>query len=242
MQEIKFNNSTTEGLRNRYRRLNIIMVTLNCFNCKEDFPVTKQRRSCGLSAYKHKGIKYYCSSECKHTATGCVVSRAIPCKTCNKEVMRSKTNSENVFCSRTCSAIFNNTNRDKKTTTTICCGCGDQIKHESYILRSYCSNTCQLRHKRATILNGLIEGTIKKVTRPTVYRLLVEERGNHCEICKLTDWNGQPIRLWVDHIDGCATNNNWSNFRLICPNCDSQLDTCRAKNKGKGRKSLGVKY
>jgi len=217
------------------------MVTLNCFNCKEDFPVSKQRRSYGLSSYKSRGIKYYCSRECRHAARGYIPRQTLLCKNCGIETTRTKVKSENVFCTKTCSAIFNNKNRDKKITTTLCCGCGDQIKHASHTMRSYCSNTCQSNHKRTTIFNGLKEGTIERVTRPTVYRLLVEERGNHCEICNLTEWNNQPIRLWVDHIDGYATNNNWSNFRLICPNCDSQLDTCRAKNKGKGRKSLGVK-
>jgi len=218
------------------------MVTLNCFNCKEDFPVSKQRRSHGLSSYKSRGIKYYCSSECRCAARGYVPRQTLPCKNCGVETIRTKIKSENVFCSKTCSAIFNNKNRDKKTITTVCCSCGSQIKHDPYMTRSYCNNSCQSNHRRTIILDNLKNGTVESVTRSTVYKLLVEERGNHCEICKLTDWNSQPIRLWVDHIDGCATNNNWSNFRLICPNCDSQLDTCRAKNKGKGRKSLGVKY
>ena len=79
-------------------------------------------------------------------------------------------------------------------------------------------------------------------TRPFIYAMLCEDFGNKCSLCGLNgdNWNGKPIRLWVDHIDGYANNNHYSNFRLVCPNCDSQLDTCRAKNKGKGRKSLGL--
>ena len=107
----------------------------------------------------------------------------------------------------------------------------------------YCSNKCQRGHERSIYLQKLKDGELngKQIARTTVYKHLVEERGNKCEICNITEWNNKPIRLWVDHIDGCATNNHWNNFRLICPNCDSQLDTCRAKNKGKGRKSLGLK-
>jgi hypothetical protein len=48
------------------------------------------------------------------------------------------------------------------------------------------------------------------------------------------------LTLWTDHIDGNATNNHPSNFRLICPNCDSQSDTFGGKNYGKGRKSRGL--
>lgn len=39
----------------------------------------------------------------------------------------------------------------------------------------------------------------------------------------------------LDHIDGNPFNNRRLNLRLICPNCDSQLDTFKSKNKGGGR-------
>jgi hypothetical protein len=47
---------------------------------------------------------------------------------------------------------------------------------------------------------------------------------------------GQPIPLVVDHIDGNPTNHAITNFRLVCGNCDMQLPTYKAKNKGNGRK------
>ena len=39
----------------------------------------------------------------------------------------------------------------------------------------------------------------------------------------------------VDHIDGKASNNRRDNLRCICPNCDSQLDTYKSKNKNSAR-------
>ena len=41
--------------------------------------------------------------------------------------------------------------------------------------------------------------------------------------------------MQVDHIDGNASNNRRDNLRCICPNCDSQLDTYKSKNKNGAR-------
>lgn len=37
------------------------------------------------------------------------------------------------------------------------------------------------------------------------------------------------------HLDGHSNNNGRSNLRLICPNCDSQLETFKSKNKHSDR-------
>lgn len=53
---------------------------------------------------------------------------------------------------------------------------------------------------------------------------------HRCSICKLSEWNDKPIPLEIDHIDGCHTNNTYSNLRAICPNCHAQTDTYKGKN------------
>lgn len=45
----------------------------------------------------------------------------------------------------------------------------------------------------------------------------------------------------MDHINGDAANNKRENLRLICPNCDSQLDTFKSKNKNSARKERYLK-
>ena len=47
-----------------------------------------------------------------------------------------------------------------------------------------------------------------------------------CDVCGLKpEWNGKPLTLVLDHIDGDHTNNEISNLHWVCPNCNSQLTT-----------------
>lgn len=50
-----------------------------------------------------------------------------------------------------------------------------------------------------------------------------------CESCGITEWNGSPISLELNHIDGNSGNHSLENLELICPNCHSQTETYRSK-------------
>jgi hypothetical protein len=64
-----------------------------------------------------------------------------------------------------------------------------------------------------------------------------------CALCGLTsEWQGQPLVLVLDHIDGNADNNARSNLRMVCPNCDSQLPTYKNRNLGRGRHLRRQRY
>jgi hypothetical protein len=51
-----------------------------------------------------------------------------------------------------------------------------------------------------------------------------------CEVCGVSEWNGEKLSLELDHIDGNRNNHLLDNLRVICPNCHSQTETYRGKN------------
>ncbi len=56
----------------------------------------------------------------------------------------------------------------------------------------------------------------------------------HCAICQHTgEWNGAPLRLRLDHINGINNDHRKENLRFLCPNCDSQTDTFCGRNIGR---------
>lgn len=54
-----------------------------------------------------------------------------------------------------------------------------------------------------------------------------------CERCHITEWNGEPIRLQVHHIDGNHYNCSLDNLMILCPNCHSQTDSFCGKGNSK---------
>jgi len=54
---------------------------------------------------------------------------------------------------------------------------------------------------------------------------------NVCSVCGISSWNGKPLNCELDHIDGDRTNHKIENLRVLCPNCHSQTDTYRSKNR-----------
>lgn len=69
-------------------------------------------------------------------------------------------------------------------------------------------------------------------TRQLRIRLVKEGiKANQCEICQATDWLGKELTIELHHIDGNPQNHSLDNLQMLCPNCHSQTDNFRGKNK-----------
>ena len=120
-----------------------------------------------------------------------------------------------------------------------CLYCGSLNEQKANTRGKYCSKACQASHTKQKNIQSWINGE-KTIRRSLIREWLSEQYGYKCSSCGISEWNGKELTLWVDHIDGDASNNQPSNFQLICPNCDSQQETFGGKNYGKGRKSRGL--
>jgi hypothetical protein len=114
------------------------------------------------------------------------------------------------------------------------------VEAARFIMSTLTSNGI-VGERRHILITGSAAAGKEKSDR-CVKRYLVETRGAKCEICGIKEWCGKPVSLIMDHINGHGYDNNLTNVRLICGNCDMQLPTFAGRNRGNGRPDRRERY
>ena len=77
----------------------------------------------------------------------------------------------------------------------------------------------------------LVEGSTYDNKDLKVRLLKIGLLKNICYECGLLpEWNGKPLVLQMDHINGDNTDNRLSNLRMLDPNCHTQTETFSSRN------------
>lgn len=79
------------------------------------------------------------------------------------------------------------------------------------------------------ILNGLHPTFQTSKVKVKLFTSGLKE--NKCEECGISEWNGKPLVMHLDHVNGRSDDHRIENLKILCPNCHSQTETYAGKNK-----------
>ena len=112
-----------------------------------------------------------------------------------------------------------------------CLYCGVLFGYNSHQKTGkYCSQVCCGADVFRQTMEKFKRGEINSPN--TVKKCFAHEHNQICHECGNNgEYNGKPLVLQLDHIDGNSDNNLPENLRWMCPNCHSQTPTYGRKGR-----------
>jgi hypothetical protein len=191
----------------------------HCHNCEQSLPYEKRKNNfCGSSCFaihSNSVVPRDHESHWKKKYEECPKH----CEQCNNKLGFKERHNRFCFSCGECGK---------------CCNCGQSCKY------SFCCLQCSADFRWKQLKDEMERTGVARAVR-TAKRYLMEKDAK-CQICRNNTWEGKPLPLILDHIDGNSENWNLSNLRLVCSNCDSLLPTYKSKNRGNGRAFRRLRY
>jgi len=138
-----------------------------------------------------------------------------------KEIVAKSKNYKNVV-----KLIFNDELLDDSKIGTISSRYRNDLLKKIKKLELDTSHFKEYTTKKVDLDEKLVEN--KKYDSCRLKKLLYKEeiKEEKCEACGIGDiWDGMPLVLQLDHINGNSKDNRIENLRILCPNCHSQTNT-----------------
>lgn len=185
------------------------------------------------------GSGRFCSKSCSKSRSRSKELKIVKCMDCSIELEVSIYASNKMCKCNNCGTrknpeYYRTRNNSKKRILKefFCKECNKKVDHN----RKFCSKDCHTKYKDNLFEQQLNNNEYKSFNTLRLRQFLKRKTGHKCSICKNETWNNKPIPLILDHINGRALDNRLVNLRLVCGNCDMQLDTYKSKNKNSDRK------
>jgi Zn finger protein HypA/HybF involved in hydrogenase expression len=157
------------------------------------------------------------------------------CKKCGNDFTPQK--GLKSYCSLACR---NSRERSEETKQKISIGVSNSEKFIKGIIdRNKLIDYKQIGKQLKEIANNkILDADFSTLSYERLKKRIVLEQSSKCNHCGINSWNGKPITLELEHKDGNHSNNQRDNLEAICPNCHSQTETWRGRNKQNKRNKV----